>query len=65
MGIPGYCKWLESRFPEAFQRRQRVDADHVYVDANSLMVCPPTVLFLPVSFAPTPAAPPQPKQMAS
>ena len=37
MGIPKYRQWMEERFPAAFQRQPTMQADHVYVDANSLM----------------------------
>ncbi|CAE7580185.1 XRN1 [Symbiodinium natans] len=37
MGIPKYHKWLTERYPDAFTEASHENADHVYVDINTLL----------------------------
>ena len=37
MGIPKYHKWLEQRYPDAFKEAHQEQADHVYVDINTML----------------------------
>eukprot|EP00414_Alexandrium_minutum_P012075 CAMPEP_0113827882 /NCGR_PEP_ID=MMETSP0328-20130328/4993_1 /TAXON_ID=39455 /ORGANISM="Alexandrium minutum" /LENGTH=88 /DNA_ID=CAMNT_0000795879 /DNA_START=9 /DNA_END=271 /DNA_ORIENTATION=+ /assembly_acc=CAM_ASM_000350 len=37
MGIPRFYRWLGETFPDAFSTQDSLEAEHVYIDMNTIL----------------------------